>query len=261
MNRSAFVAMSCIAFINVLSCAPTPFDEEMSVSETTSTSEDFDYLVDRFADVQVIRFQVPGFEDLSPQQRQLIYYLSMAGLAGRDIIFDQNFKHNLRIRRTLEAIVDAFGGDRTSEEFAQFMDYTKMVWFSNGIHHFYSREKLIPEFSTEYFAELVASSPEGHFPLLEGETIADLVSVLTPIIFDPEIAPKQVNLAAGEDLIQASATNYYAEDLTQAEVEAFYAERIDPEDPRPISWGLNSKMVKKKPQADPPPPTKDPAAE
>jgi dipeptidyl-peptidase-3 len=243
MNRLASIATVVVALIASSGCAPAPEQEIASETVPIVADEEFSYLVDRFTDFKVIRFQVPGFEELTPRQRILTYYLSMAGLAGRDIIFDQNYKHNLRIRRTLEAIVDAYGGDRTTAEFEQFMDYSKMVWFSNGIHHFYSTEKLQPEFSAEYFAELVASSPEGDFPLLEGETIADLVSLLTPIIFDPEIAPKRVNLAPGEDLVATSSNNYYGEGITQEEVEAFYSERADPEDPEPISWGLNSKMV------------------
>ncbi len=231
--------------IIVAGCSPKPGQQSSNQTDSEAAAEEFDFLVDRFSEFQIIRFQVPGFEELTPQQRVLAYYLSMAGLAGRDIIFDQNFEHNLRIRRTLEAIVDAYGGDRTNAAFEHFMDYTKAVWFSKGIHHFYSTEKLEPEFSPEYFADLVAGSPEGEFPLLEGEKIADLVSVLTPIIFDPEIAPKRVNLAQGEDLVQTSANNYYGEGILQSEVEAFYAERMDPNDPEPISWGLNSKMVKK----------------
>ncbi|MFQ5602408.1 MAG: dihydrofolate reductase [bacterium] len=205
-------------------------------------TEEFKYQTEQFADLRILRYQVPGFEDLSVPQKELLYYLYQAGLSGRDIIYDQNFKHNLSIRRTLEALVETFTGDRTTEEFKQFMDYTKRVWFSNGIHHHYSTMKILPEFSEAYFRELVANAPEGKFPVENGESVADLVNRLVPIMFDPQVAAKRVNLDPEVDLVARSANNYY-EGVTQKEVEAYYNKTMDKSDPTPISYGLNSKMV------------------
>ncbi|MGV3585629.1 MAG: dipeptidyl-peptidase 3 family protein [Adhaeribacter sp.] len=206
-------------------------------------ADTFKYVTDQFADLRILRYQVPGFEELTAKQKELLYYLYEAALSGRDIIYDQNFKHNLRIRRTLDAIVANYNGDRKSPDFQKFMTYAKRVWFSNGIHHHYSNNKFTPEFSQAYFASLVKNSPNGAFPLQKGETLDKLVSTLTPIMFDPNIAAKRVNLAEGEDLIKTSANNFY-EGLTQKEVEAYLAKQIDKNDPRPVSHGLNSKLVK-----------------
>ncbi|HSI91572.1 MAG TPA: hypothetical protein VK927_10680, partial [Adhaeribacter sp.] len=156
---------------------------------------------------------------------------------------DQNYKHNLRIRRTLDAIAENYTGDRNSDEFKRFMTYTKRVWFSNGIHHHYSSNKFFPEFSQAYFAELVNNSPNGKFPLNAGETKEAFVKWITPIMFDPKIAPKRVNQAAGQDLVATSANNFY-EGVTQKEVEAFYAKKENKNDPTPVSHGINSKVVK-----------------
>jgi dipeptidyl-peptidase-3 len=186
---------------------------------------------------------VPGFEELSTSQKELLYYLYEAALSGRDIIYDQNYKHNLRIRRTLDAIVEHYTGDRTSPEFQKFLTYTKRVWFSNGIHHHYSNNKFIPEFSPAYFAQLVKNSPQGKFPLQKGETPEKFMAVLTPLLFDPKVASKRVNLGAEEDLVVTSAGNFY-EGLTQKEAEVFFAKQLNKNDPRPISYGLNSKLVK-----------------
>lgn len=205
--------------------------------------EEFQYFSEQFADLRILRYQIPGFEDLSAKQKEMLYYLYQAALSGRDITWDQNFKYNLAIRRTLEAIVKDYTGDRDTDDFQKFMVYTKRVWFSNGIHHHYSSNKMIPEFSREYFAELVKNSPEGKFPLQEGETTDGLVAKLAPIMFDPNIAAKKVNLDPDADLIATSATNYY-EDVTQREVENYYRKIINNKDPEPISYGLNSKMMK-----------------
>ena len=206
-------------------------------------TDNFEYIADQFADLRVLRYQVPGFEKLDAQQKEMLYYLYEAALSGRDIIYDQNFKHNLRIRRTLDAIVENYAGDRNSEEFKKFMTYAKRVWFSNGIHHHYSTNKFLPEFSQAYFAELVKNSPNAKFPLQTGENKDQLVKTLTPIMFDPKIAAKRVNQTAGQDLVATSANNFY-ENVTQKEVEAFYAKRENKNDPHPISHGLNSKLVK-----------------
>jgi dipeptidyl-peptidase-3 len=209
----------------------------------TAQQEEFRYFSEQFADLQILRYQVPGFEDLTPKQKEMVYYLYQAALSGRDIIWDQNFKHNLAVRRTLEAIVRNYSGDRNSENFKNFMLYTKRVWFSNGIHHHYGSTKIMPEFSREYFAELVKNSPDGEFPLQEGENPDDLIAKLTPVMFDSNVAYKKVNLNPDADLIATSATNYY-EGLTQKKVEAYYQKKIKKNDPQPVSYGLNSKLVK-----------------
>ncbi len=222
----------------VVACAPQ--DQQSTV--VPSTPEDFQYLTEQFADLRILRYQVPGFDELEVEKKKLLYYLYQAALSGRDIIYDQNYKHNLLVRKTLEAIVDSYTGDRSTEEFQKFMVYAKRVWFSNGIHHHYSKIKFLPEVSPEYFAQLVEDSAGGEFPLAEGETLDDLIANLLPIIFDPEIDRKSVNLDAEVDLVADSANNYYA-GLTQSQVEAYYAGVVDREDPTPISYGLNSKLV------------------
>ncbi|HRZ78182.1 MAG TPA: dihydrofolate reductase, partial [Bacteroidales bacterium] len=205
--------------------------------------EKFEYLADRFGDTKVMRYQVPGFDSLSLQQKTLVYYLSQAALCGRDILFDQNFKHNLAIRHTLEAMYAGYKGDRASEGFKAFEVYLKKVWFANGIHHHYSMDKFVPGFSREYFMEMAATMPEVTLPLMEGETRDAFLQRVGDILFDPSIAPKRVSLDDSKDLVLGSACNFY-EGVTQAEVEAFYAAMKDPKDPTPISYGLNSKVVK-----------------
>lgn len=204
---------------------------------------DFKYFMEQFADVKIGRYQIPGFEKLAAKQKEMLYYLYQAALSGRDIIWDQNYKHNLKIRRTLEAIVNSYEGDRGSKEFEKFMVYTKSVWFSNGIHHFYSTDKYIPEFSQEYFQELIKNSAGGDFPLRDGESIDDLISFLTPIIFDPEIDYKRISTNPEGDLIKESANNFYA-GVTQAEVLNYYQKVKKENDPTPISYGLNSQLIK-----------------
>jgi dipeptidyl-peptidase-3 len=204
----------------------------------------FKYSTEKFADLEILRYQVPGFEELSLKQKEMVYYLYEAALSGKDIFFDQNYKHNLKIKRTLEAIVDSYKGDRKTDEFEKFMVYTKRVWFSNGIHHHYSTIKFTPECSKEYFSELVKNSDSSGLPLNEGESVDNLLSFLTPIIFDSTIAFKRVDLDPGTDLIRNSANNYYGDNLTQKEVEAFYSKMENKNDPNPIWYGLNSKLVK-----------------
>jgi len=208
---------------------------------------DFKYLSERFADLNILRYRVPGFDTMPLNRKKLIYYLSQAALAGRDIIYDQNYKHNLLIRRTLETIVDKYSGDQNSEDFQKFMVYVKRVWFSNGIHHHYSSDKFLPEISPEYFAELIKNSQDGSFPLKEGQTVEQLITEITPVIFDPTIAPKRVSLDADKDLITSSAINFY-DGVSQQEVEDFYKQqrmmaRKNNRDTL-ISFGLNSKVVK-----------------
>lgn len=204
----------------------------------------FSYTVEQFADLQILRYRVPGFEQLSLRQKQLIYYLSQAALEGRDILFDQNGKYNLQIRRLLEAVYTHFEGDRTSEPFRALEVYLKRVWFSNGIHHHYACDKFVPGFTAAYLEEVVQSLPAEVLPLEEGETCRAMCDKLFPVIFDPVVMPKRVNQADGEDLVQTSAANYY-EGVTQQEAEVFYAAQKKADDPEPVMYGMNSRLVKK----------------
>ena len=205
--------------------------------------DNFKYVTEQFADLKIQRYQVPGFESLTPKQKELIYYLYEAALSGRDIIYDQNYKHNLYVRRTLENIVNSYKGERTGTDWDNFTVYIKRVWFSNGIHHHYGNGKFVPGFSYEYFETLVKNSNAQNFPLTNGETVDDLLSKLKPIMFDPKVDPMRVNLDPNSDLIKTSAMNYY-ENVTQKEVESFYSKMADEKNPNPISYGLNSKLVK-----------------
>ncbi|WP_461629950.1 dipeptidyl-peptidase 3 family protein [Labilibaculum euxinus] len=206
-------------------------------------SKIFQYQTEQFADIKILRYQVPGFEELSLSQKELIYYLAEAARCGRDILFDQNNKNNLSIRRTLEAIAKSYDGDRESDEFKSFLVYAKRVWFSNGIHHHYSMDKFMPEFSEEYFGELLSNTNYELLPLLEGEDVVGLLTRLVPVLFDEDVDAKRVVLNPELDLIKDSANNYY-EGVCEKEAEDFYAkmEKGDPE--RPISAGLNSKLMK-----------------
>lgn len=204
----------------------------------------FSYTVEQFADLQILRYRVPGFEQLSLRRKQLVYYLSQAALEGRDILFDQNGKFNLQIRRLLEAVYTSFKGDRTTEQFRALEVYLKRVWFSNGIHHHYACDKFVPAFTAAYLEEVIKSLPEEVLPLEEGETRQAMCDKLFPVIFDPSVMPKRVNQADGEDLVQTSAANYY-EGVTQQEAEDFYAAQKKADDPEPVMYGMNSRLVKK----------------
>ena len=206
-------------------------------------TQKIDYMVDKFADLQVLRYEVSGFEDLSLQQKKLVYYLSQAAVEGRDILFDQNCRYNLVIRRTLEAIYEHYKGDRSSVDWTEFVLYLKRVWFSNGIHHHYGEEKFLPTFSQTFFEKAVKSIDAEKLPLKDGQTADQLLSELFPVIFDSAVMAKRTNQAHGADLILTSANNYYL-GVTQAEVEAFYDKMNDPDDEQPISYGLNSRLAK-----------------
>lgn len=226
-------AMAAMALVSV-SC---------SSDKKTETAE-FNYKVDRFADIEILRYKVTDFENLTPKQKELVYYLTEAALYGRDILTDQNGKYNLAIRTTLEEIYKNFNGDKESTDYKGFVEYLKQVWFANGIHHHYSTDKFVPKFSQDFFkAEVAKLAPES-LPLAEGQTVDAFVAELVPVIFDPTVMAKRVNQADGQDLIQTSANNYY-DGVTQAEVEQFYAAMKDPKDTTPISYGLNSRLVKK----------------
>lgn len=216
----------------------------ISLNAAAVVDKNFDYHVDRFADIEVLRYEVPEFDRLSLNQKKMIYYLSQAAQAGRDIIWDQNGKYNLQIRKLLENIYTGYKGDRNSKEFKAFEKYLKQVWFGNGIHHHYSTDKFTPEFSEAFFKAEVEKLPDSMLPLNPGETRQQLLSTLTPVIFDPAVMAKRVNQDGTQDVVATSASNLYGDGVTQAEVEQYYAALKDPSDPRPISYGLNSKVVK-----------------
>ncbi|MBO4803129.1 MAG: dihydrofolate reductase [Muribaculaceae bacterium] len=209
----------------------------LATTAMAQNSNNFNYSVDRFADIEVLRYQVPGFEDLSLQQKELVYYLTEAALNGRDILFDQNCKYNLMVRQTLEDIYRNYTGDKNDKDYQGFMKYLKQVWFGNGIHHHYSMDKFVPEFSKDFFDKQFAKLPGAKER--EGEK-----KVLDRVIFDPSFMAKRVNQADGEDLILTSACNMY-EGVTQQEVEDYYNSLKDTTDLTPVSWGLNSKVVKR----------------
>lgn len=199
---------------------------------------------ERFADIQMLRYELKGFENLSLTQKIYIYCLSKATLLGRDITFDQQGKYNLRIRKTLEAVYRHYEGNRESEDFKAFEVYLKRVWFASGIHHHYGCEKFVPGFSEETFYEMVGAIADEYLPLSKGQSKEDLLGILVPVIFNPEVMPKRVNQTDGEDLVQTSACNFY-ENVSQAEVERFYARMKEDGNEQAPSYGLNSKLTKR----------------
>jgi dipeptidyl-peptidase-3 len=202
----------------------------------------FKVIADQFADIRILRYQVPGFDELPLKKKKLLYYLHEAALSGRDMIWDQNYRHNLLIRKTLEHLVENYQGDRSNEEWQKFMVYVKRVWFSNGIHHHYSMDKFVPEITQDYFTDLIQNSLPPKF-LDEYGTLNDFTQMIIPLIFDKNLDAKRVTLDEGADLITASANNFY-EGVTQQEVEDFYGKMTNPDAKQPVSYGLNSKLVK-----------------
>ena len=222
------------------------FMPEKNKNGVTNTKA-FKWITEQFADAKILRYKVPGFDTLSLKQKELIYYLSQATLSGRDITYDQNYKYNLLIRKTLEAIYTDYQGDRSSNDFKNFTVYLKRIWFSNGIHHHYSTDKFFPEFSRDYFASLLRNMDPQQLPLKPKQTIVDFITEITPIIFDPDIAPKRVNQNPEVDMIAGSASNFY-EGVTQKEAEGFYSNLRKNAGKKGedtlIAFGLNSKLVK-----------------
>ena len=219
---------------------------EVIVKQDTLTKapvEAFEYVTEQFADLRILRYEIPGFDELTLQQKELLYYLSEAALCGRDIIFDQNYKYNLTIRKTLEAIIADYKGDVNSVEYKQFLDYTKRVWFSRGIHHHYGSEKFFPECSQEFFGQLISATDVKSLPVNVGESNADFSKRILPLIYDPKIAAKKVSLDAKKDLVTSSAVNFY-EGVTQKEAIDFYEKLTNKTDKMPVMIGLNSKLVK-----------------
>ena len=232
--RTKTILGAVMATVLMGSCAseaPVETKKEES-KEIVMEETDFEWVVEDFADIRVLRYQIPGWEKLSLQQQQYVYFLTQAGYEGRDIIWDQNYRHNLTIRKALESIVTNYNGDKTAADWNQFMDYTKRVWFSNGIHHHYANYKFTPEFSQDYFMTLMA------------ETSTELDAEIISVLFDPAKDAKKVSLDSESDLVLSSAINFYDPDITQAEVEAYYKSIVDINDAQPISYGLNSKLVR-----------------
>lgn len=218
-------------------------DGAAAESRSVSNPQDFKWEAERFADLRVLRYQVPGFEELKLEEKKLIYCLYEAALCGREIIYDQKYRYNLPIKRMLETIYRQYDGDRHTPAFSAMETYLKRIWFSNGIHHHYSGDKFDPGFTAGDLAGWVAAC-KGPWPTRDGQTMESLLAELAGPMFDPSVDKKLVNKSRGADLVRDSAVNFYDPDITQAEVENFYASRIDPKDPRPISWGLNSKLMR-----------------
>lgn len=203
----------------------------------------FEYKVDRFADIEILRYPVPGFNGLTLQQKELVYYLSQAALEGRDILWDQHNRYNLTIRRVCEALYENYMGDKSNDNWKQFETYLKQIWMANGIHHHYSEDKIVPAFPREYFVSLVKSVDPGRMPFRDGMAADETLNEILPVMFDPHVMPKRMSQAAGSDVVATSAVNFY-EGVTQKEVEDFYSAMKDPADNTPVSHGLNSKVTK-----------------
>lgn len=216
----------------------------LALNAQTTPAGGFAYTDEQFADIQMLRYRVEGFEQLSLKQKTLIYYLSEAALQGRDILFDQNGKYNLRIRKMLETVYTDYQGDRESADFKALTVYLKRVWFSNGIHHHYGSEKFIPGFPADFLKAALKQVDADKLPLADGQSVETLCNELFPVLFDPSIMPTRVNQKDGEDLVLTSASNYYGDGVTQAEAEQFYNAMKDPSDPHPVMFGMNSRLVR-----------------
>lgn len=211
---------------------------------STAQNNGFKYSDEKFADIQMLRYVVEGFDSLSPKEKALVYCLQEASLCGRDILFDQNCRYNLRIRKALETIYTDYKGNRNSKDFKAMEVYLKRVWFSNGIHHHYGCEKFVPGFSEDFLAEALRSVDKKTLPLGKGRSVDAFIKEVFPVIFDPKVMPMRVNQTDGQDLIKTSACNYYGEGVTQAEAEEFYAKMKKPGEAEPVMYGLNSRLVK-----------------
>ena len=228
----------CLGIAGLLTaCAPD------GKQQSNSQSGEFKYLVDEFADLKIMRYQVPEWENLSLQQKEYLYYLGEAAKCGRDIISDQYFKYNLTVRKTIEAILNSYQGDRNTADYQNFVVYAKRVFFSNGIHHHYAEDKFVPEISTDYFAQLVKGSDASLLPLSKDESVDEFLNFITPVMFDKDLYA--VRRSAEDDIIENSCVNFYEGDLTKGEVEKFYDAQRVPNESCPVSYGLNSKLVKR----------------
>ena len=216
----------------LFSCGGDEKTENTAEIVADDNDSNFVWKTEQFADLKIVRYKINGWEKLSLNQKKLVYFLTQAGYAGRDIVFDQNYRHNLKIRRALENIVNNYGGDKESDDWKNFMVYTKRIWFAGGIHHHYSMDKINPDFSKEYFTTLMA------------ETKTELAEEVLEVIFNPKVDNKKVSLDPNKDLLLASAVNFYGEDVTEKEAIAFYEAKMDTSDKQPISYGINSKLVR-----------------
>lgn len=228
--QSYFIAVFLTAIF--FACGEQATEQETETMAATTESDDFQYMVEQFADLKIIRYQIPGFDKLTLKQKELVYYLAQAGMEGRDIMWDMNYRHNLAIRKALENVVRNYEGDKSTKDWENFMVYMKRIWFSNGIHHHYSNNKIMPDFSKEYLTGLLS------------ETNTELDAEIIDILFDSEVDAKKVNLDPEKGLLIGSAVNFYAPDVTEAEVDAFYAAKTDADPEKPISHGLNSRIVR-----------------
>jgi len=224
MNIYKIMLFATVTGLFAISCQNGPKDVKQ---------EPFKYLADEFADIKVIRYQVPGWDSLTLMQKEYIYHLSEAAKSGRDIFWDQNFKYGLKIRKVLETILDNYQGDKNNEEYANFLVYAKRVFFSNGIHHHYAEDKIIPACSQEFFKNLMINTGQD-----------SLTAEILPILYDPALYPQRKNITDKGDLLLGSAVNFY-DGVDKKEAEVFYANMENPKDTQPISYGLNSKLVKK----------------
>ncbi len=231
------------ALCMLTACNNTSREDKQAPADDGIDYATFEYKVDRFADIEILRYPVPGFNSLSLQQKELVYYLSQAALEGRDILWDQHNRHNLTIRRVCEALYENYMGDKSSENWKQFETYLKQIWMANGIHHHYSEDKILPAFPQDYFVSLVKSVDPGRMPFRDGMAADETLNEILPVMFDPKVMPKRMSQAAGTDIVATSAVNFY-EGVTQKEVEDFYNAMKDPADNTPISYGLNSKVAK-----------------
>ncbi|MDD2938136.1 MAG: dihydrofolate reductase [Proteiniphilum sp.] len=239
MKRILFMltTLFLLAACNEGKKADTPAPENDGIDST------FQYKVDRFADIEILRYPVPGFNSLSLQQKELIYYLSQAALEGRDILWDQNNRYNLTIRRVCEGVYENYMGDKSSPEWVNFETYLKQIWMANGIHHHYSEDKIIPQFPQDWFVKIVKSVDPGRMPFRDGMAADETLKEIVPVMFDPAVMPKRMSQTPGTDIVTTSAVNFY-EGVTQKEVEDFYNAMKVPNDNTPVSYGLNSKVTK-----------------
>lgn len=230
-------------FTALLACL-TSLTTDVKAQKNNEKETEFKYVIDEFADIKVMRYQIPGWEDLTLKQQEYLYYLSEAAKCGRDILWDQNYKYNLTVRRTLENILSSFKDKRETKDWAEFEVYAKRVFFSNGIHHHYSEDKIMPTFSKDYFKSLIKASSPNAFPTNKGEKIDQFAARITDIIFNPKVAPVRKETDKSKDIVANSAVNFY-EGVTREEAENFYNNQVSPDENRPLSHGLNSKLIKK----------------
>lgn len=235
------ILLTLLIFSALSSCKNKPKETVV----TPPAEDSFEVKIDRFADLQVLRYKVPGLDKLKPEQKELVYYLSQAAQSGRDIIYASNYKHNIQIRRTLEGIYAHYEGEKSGADWDKFMVYLKRIWFSNGIHHHYSEKKIMPEFSQQYFDQLVTGSSKATWPTLDGETPEQMIAKLKPVLFDPNIDAKKVVKDQGVDKVVTSANNYYGDGVTEVEAIAHYKAQGTKGETKPVEYGLNSRLIKK----------------